>query len=116
MKSMTGFAFRERTEGELTVSVELKSHNSRFLDLSVNVPSWLSRLETRLREYASSRILRGKAELTVRVKERSSNVRVTADVLAARAYLDAISSIAEETGLAGEVSLSMLVAQEAVLK
>ncbi len=116
MKSMTGFAFRERTEGELTVSVELKSYNSRFLDLSVNVPSWLSRLETRLREYASSRILRGKAELTVRVKERSSNVRVTADVLAARAYLDAISSIAEETGLAGEVSLSMLVAQEGVLK
>ncbi len=116
MKSMTGFAFRELTVGELTVSVELRSYNSRFLDLSVNLPSWLSRLETRLREYVSARIMRGKVELTVRVRERSANVLVIADPLAARAYLDAIKAVAEETGLAGEVSLSMLIAQEGVLR
>ena len=116
MKSMTGYAFRELTADDLTVSVELKSYNSRFLDLSVNIPSWLGRIENRLREYVSSRILRGKVELTVRVRERSANVRVIADPPAARAYLEAIRSIADATGLAGEVSLSMIVAQEGVLR
>lgn len=116
MKSMTGYAFRELTSGDLTVSVELKSYNSRFLDLSVNIPSWLGRVENRLREFVASRVLRGKVELTVRVKERSTNVHVIADPLVARAYLDAIKLVADETGLAGEVSLAMVIAQEGVLR
>lgn len=116
MKSMTGYAFREISSGEVTVSVELKSYNSRFLDLQVNVPFWLSRLENRVREFATSRILRGKVELSVKVKERSSNLVVTPDVDAARAYMKAVSSIAEAIGHQERIPLSLIVAQEGVLK
>jgi len=41
MKSMTGYAYQETTNSNITVSVEIKSYNSRFLDLSVYLPSWL---------------------------------------------------------------------------
>lgn len=116
MKSMTGYAFREVSEGDVTVSVELKSYNSRFLDLQVNVPFWLGRLENRVREYATSRILRGKVELSVKVKERSSNLMVTPDVDAARAYMKAVASIAEAIGHQERIPLSLIVAQEGVLK
>jgi len=116
MKSMTGYAYRESLCGDMTVSVELKSYNSRFLDLSVNVPYWLSRLENRFREYASSRIQRGKVELAIRVREKSSSLQVTADPNAAKAYLSAIREIAEATGHDERIPLSLIVAQEGVLK
>jgi uncharacterized protein (TIGR00255 family) len=116
MKSMTGYAFREITEGDVTVSVELKSYNSRFLDLTVNQPYWLSRLENRLREFVSSRVQRGKVELVLRVKERSSNLQVFADPDAARAYVGAIGEIADAIGHSGEIPLSLIIGQEGVLR
>ena len=116
MKSMTGYAYKELTTENYTVSVELKSYNSRFLDLSVNSPYWLSRLENRLREYVSSRIQRGKVELTVRIKEQSANLQVTADPEAARSYMGAIMEIADALGHTENIPLSLIISQEGVLK
>jgi len=120
MKSMTGYAFQETANDEMTVSVEIKSYNSRFLDLSVNQPYWLGRLENRVREYASSRVQRGKVEVTIRVKERNANLQVTADPGAARAYLDAMREIAAamgtDSGRNDAVPLSLVIAQEGVLR
>ncbi len=116
MKSMTGYAYREESSGDMTVSVELKSYNSRFLDLAVNQPFWLGRLENRLREYLSSRILRGKAELGIRIRERTANMQVTSDPDAAKAYLAAIREVASGIGSNGEIPLSLIIAQEGVLK
>lgn len=117
MKSMTGYAWREINEGDMTVSVEIKSYNSRFLDLSVNQPYWLSRLENRIREYASKRIQRGKVELSVRIRETSSNLQVTADPDAARAYKGAVAEIASALGLdSSSLPLSLIISQEGVLK
>lgn len=116
MKSMTGYAFREITDGDMTVSAEIKSYNSRFLDLTVNQPYWLSRIENRVREFVSSRVQRGKIELIIRVKERSSNLQVTADPDAARAYVGAIGEIADAIGHSGEIPLSLIIGQEGVLR
>ena len=116
MKSMTGYAFREITDGDMTVSAEIKSYNSRFLDLTVNQPYWLSRIENRVREFVSSRVQRGKIELIIRVKERSSNLQVTADPDAARAYVGAIGEIADAIGHSGEIPLALIIGQEGVLR
>ncbi|HOC29904.1 MAG TPA: YicC family protein [Treponemataceae bacterium] len=116
MKSMTGYAWNEETRDDITVSVELKSYNSRFLDLSVNQPYWLGRLETRIRDYASARIQRGKVELILRVRERSANLQVTPDSEAARAYYEAVREIAVSLGLSENIPLSLITAQEGVLK
>lgn len=116
MKSMTGYAYREVSTGDITVSVEIKSYNSRFLDLSVNQPYWLSRLENRVRDYISSRVQRGKVELSLRVKERVSNLQVIADPDAARAYMGAILEISEALGHSGDIPLSLITGQEGVLR
>jgi uncharacterized protein (TIGR00255 family) len=116
MKSMTGYAYRETVADGVTVSVEIKSYNSRFLDLSVNLPYWLSRLENRLRDYTASRVQRGKVELSVKVKEQSSSLVVTADPAAAKAYMAAITEIAGAIGHSEKVPLSLIIAQEGVLK
>ena len=45
MKSMTGFAGQEILEEGVFVSVEMKGYNSRFLDIFVNLPPFLSSLD-----------------------------------------------------------------------
>lgn len=115
MKSMTGYAYTESTVDQATVSVELKSYNSRFLDLSVHVPLWLGRLEPQIREFISSRIQRGKVELSIRVKESCSNLQISADPAAAKAYAHAIREVADSIGVPGMIPLQLVVAQDGVL-
>jgi len=60
--SMTGFAAATRSTAIGPVTVELKSVNSRFLDLSVRYPDELRSVEAALREAISARLARGKVE------------------------------------------------------
>ena len=66
MNSMTGYGFKEAIVENTQISVEIKSVNSRFLDLSVNIPSFLNPLEARIRKTVSEKIVRGKIDLTIR--------------------------------------------------
>ncbi|MBO4509077.1 MAG: YicC family protein [Spirochaetaceae bacterium] len=116
MRSMTGYAYKEKVDENVSVSVEIKSWNSRFLDLSVNIPSFLGRLENRIREKCNSSILRGKVDLTIRLREKNGAVTVEADENAAKAYKKAIEKIASACGLgAQQIPLQLIVAQEGVL-
>jgi len=60
--SMTGFAVASRPTALGIVTVELKSVNSRFLDLSVRYPDELRSVEPALREAIAARVNRGKLE------------------------------------------------------
>ena len=116
MRSMTGYAYKEKADENVSVSVEIKSWNSRFLDLSVNMPSFLGRLENRIRVKCSSSILRGKVDLSIRIREKNASVTVDADENAAKAYFDAIQRIAKSCGLDSKnIPLQLIVSQEGVL-
>ena len=116
MKSMTGYAYRESASGNITVSVEIKGYNSRFLDLSVYLPSWLSPLEMGIREYMGARFARGKVDVGVRVKEENAPVSVSVNENAARMYEKAIRGLAGTLGLREEPGLAMILDLEGVLE
>lgn len=115
MNSMTGYGFKEAVIENTQISVELKSVNSRFLDLGINLPSFLNPLEAKIRKIVSEKIVRGKVELTIRVHDKNSTATVNADPEAAKKYYEAISQIAKAVGKDGEVPLSLIVSQEGVL-
>ena len=115
MKSMTGYAYRENCANNVTVSAEIKGYNSRFLDLSVFLPSWLSGLESNVREYVSSRFCRGKIDLNIRIKD-SSGISVSVNTEAARAYFRAIETLAADLGIPGKPDLGQILALEGVLE
>jgi len=71
-QSMTGFANQTVTVGEWNLSIECKSVNSRFLDLTFKLPDVLKRSEPQFRKIVGEKIVRGKVELTIRV-ERAEN-------------------------------------------
>ena len=50
MNSMTGYGYKEAVIESTQVSVEIRSVNSRFLDLSINLPQYLNALESRIRK------------------------------------------------------------------
>ncbi|MDR0496826.1 MAG: YicC family protein [Treponema sp.] len=116
MKSMTGYAYSESSGGNIKISVEIKGYNSRFLDLSVYLPSWLSSLEMKIREYMASRFIRGKIELGVRVREENVPVSVSINENAARIYKLAIEKLAKTLDINDKPDLGMLLGLEGVLE
>lgn len=62
IRSMTGYAAASADSPRGTLSIELRSVNSRFLDLSIRVGEELRALEPMLRELLTARVSRGKVE------------------------------------------------------
>lgn len=116
MKSMTGYGYKEISNENLFLSVEIKSWNSRFLDLSVYLPSFLGRLEKQIREKCASLILRGKVDLNIKLKEKNSDITVNVDENAAKAYSEAIKNVASALNYNSEnIPISLIINQEGVL-
>lgn len=104
--SMTGFARAESRKKKAGWTVEIRSLNHRYLELSLKLPPSLYPLEDRFRELCQSRIRRGKVTVTVMETEESEleNVALDRDVL--RFYLSAIRRVQREFRLKGELSVS----------
>jgi len=113
---MTGFAYREWANDNISISVEIKGYNNRFLEIFVNTPSWLPQLEQRARTIISGLCGRGKVEVAIRVRETNAPPSVSVNVNAANAYMQAISGLASSLGLDEKLNLSTLIGMEGVLE
>ena len=115
MTSMTGYAYEEKSGDTAVVSVEIKSVNSTFLDLTINLPPYLNQLESYYRKKISEKVLRGKVDVYIRVKELESDTEISADTGVAKSYLEAIKKVAQATGYSTEIPLSLIISQPGVL-
>lgn len=95
MTSMTGYAYLEKQDENAVVSVEIKSVNSRFLDLNINLPQFLNPVESYYRGKIMQKVVRGKVDVYIRVKELQSNAEISVDEKLAGAYKAAILKIAK---------------------
>lgn len=105
--SMTGFGRAvSATEGrELTV--ELKSVNHRFLDISVRLPRSVSFIEDAIRSALSKKLSRGHVDVFVNYRNTRSDARtVCVDKTLLLAYIEAGCQAAEVTHLPCDVTLA----------
>ena len=79
-QSMTGFARGSVTTGGLTVTVECRSVNNRYLDLQCRMPDTLRSVEGSLREQAGTFFARGKLEMLVRISDGRSGTPATLNI------------------------------------
>jgi uncharacterized protein (TIGR00255 family) len=82
---MTAFAGAERSTPWGRLGGELRSVNHRFLELSLRLPDELRALEPVLRETVAARVMRGKLDLTLRLRSDGaapSTLAVDDDLLA----------------------------------
>ena len=85
IQSMTGYAAASAPTARGMLSLELRSVNSRFLDLQLRVPDELRALEPLLRELLAARLARGKVDcrlLLGAAEALAAGSRVNLDALA----------------------------------
>ncbi len=92
---MTGYGRAEERFEEETLSVEIKSLNSKNLDLSVRLPQALRTHELNLRKRLSDAIIRGKVEVYVQLSGQQLNPQAQLNQEVINRYLEQINAIAE---------------------
>lgn len=76
MNSMTGFGRGIAADESLQIMVEIKSVNSRFLDLHINLPSTLNFFENELRRQIKAVLQRGKVEVNISLRNTRDREKV----------------------------------------
>ena len=71
--SMTGFGKAEAQLKNKNILLELRSLNSKNLDISIKLPHEVREIEFRLRKLISESLIRGKIDLFVNIDDLSNN-------------------------------------------
>ena len=109
IKSMTGFGRCEIARGERKISVEMKSVNHRYLDVSIKMPKKLNFFETAIRSELKNHIQRGKVDLFIAYEDLTeSNVCVKYNKELAAEYMMYLSRMAEDFSLENDIRVSAL--------
>ena len=97
--SMTGFGSAVVAHGSKKFTFEIKSLNSKQLDLTVRVPSGYRKLEAEVRNLVAQKVERGKVEFSMFVESTDDIGSVTLNIPALRGYKKQIELMADELQL-----------------
>jgi uncharacterized protein (TIGR00255 family) len=103
-QSMTGFANQSVAVGEWNLSLECKSVNSRFLDLTLKLPDVIKRSEPALRQLVSEKLVRGKVELSVRLDRSEGGPEAILNLTKLNDMKDALATVVQHIPNAGTPS------------
>lgn len=107
IKSMTAFG-RAKAEGkEKTITVEIKSVNSRFFDCTVKMPRVYAFLEERIKSYVQKNaVSRAKVDVYITVdRQEGARGSVGIDSAYAESYIAALRKLAKDFDLHDDVSV-----------
>lgn len=102
---MTGFGAAEGTVGSARVTVELRSVNHRFFNVTIKLPAELSRWEGEVREALRKRLTRGHVTMNARV-DRGVAGPPLIDEERFGAYVGLLRDLKNRFGLAGDVDVA----------
>ena len=96
IKSMTGFGKASLETGDKTITVEIRSLNSKGADISLRLPSGLRNYETELRNELAKQLERGKIDLSIMVESNKAETPVEINIPLAKAYYEQLKKLARE--------------------
>ena len=114
--SMTGFGRGEKVFDTRKYSIELKSVNSRFCDISIRMPRIFNYLDGDIRRVITDRLLRGKIDVFINYEDQGeAGQTVTVNAGLAKEYAKAAKEIAELTGREDDFGVARLATMQDVL-
>lgn len=120
MLSMTGFGSGEGVSGPVTVTVELRSVNHRFLDVGLKLPGPLGPYEIEIRQFLKDNVARGRVTVGVQLELAKEALRVEVDPARLDNALSMLSEAAAKvealTGKKQEITLTHLLALPEVMR
>lgn len=109
LKSMTGFGRAERTVGDKTFMVDIKSLNGKQFELQLKLPGFIKPFEFDIRRILSSKLGRGSVDCTISLKETGNAKPVTINIDLAKAYYQPLAELSKALNLDPSHILSTLV-------
>ncbi|MER3523434.1 MAG: YicC family protein [Ignavibacteria bacterium] len=115
--SMTGYGRGEASTKGIAVAVELRSVNSRFLEVSARLPRSLSIRENEIKEIIRKRISRGKITLVAVVEHANDGaIPVRINTSAAKGYYKLLNQLRKTVRIKAPVTLQHLLQFSEVLE
>ncbi len=109
IESMTGYGNGSCSDAGLHASAEIRSVNSRFIEISVKLPRQFSARELEVREFIRKELQRGKISVTVQLERdagRDLPIRINVDSV--RAYAALLSELRTAAGIDEPIRLDHL--------
>jgi len=117
INSMTGYARSERIKEALTVTVDIRSYNSRYVDVALNIPHRYLSLEDKIKSIVSDRVERGRVEIKLYIVDDSEEaVAFEVNNIRAAAYYKALMQLKAGLNIDSLVSLDLLAGVGGVIK
>jgi uncharacterized protein (TIGR00255 family) len=114
---MTGFGRAEVSKNGITVSTEVRSVNSRYLDLTLRLPRNFSQREKEMKDIVRTFLNRGNLNIIVKVEHDSNDVvPLKVNKAAAKSYYKLLNEIRKTVKLREQVKLEHLLTFSDVLE
>ena len=109
IKSMTGFGRAEMASEQFRITVEMKSVNNRYLDISIRMPRQLNQLEAEIKKELKKYMQRGKVDVFISYEDLTDKSRsVQYNRALAGEYLHHLRQMAEDFGIPDDINVSHL--------
>lgn len=106
---MTGFGRGEASANGISVTVELKSVNSRYLDISLRLPQSIQDRELDIKEILQNHVERGKVNVSVRVdKSETGEPEVTFNKKLVAGYKQLLNELRDAANIEAPITLQTL--------
>ncbi len=107
MLSMTGYGRKQILRDGREMTVEVKTVNHRFLDISFRMPRHLGFLEDPIRKLLATRMQRGHVDISLSYRNNREDARVVSvDTALLSAYQAAFETIRASAAIQGEMALA----------
>jgi uncharacterized protein (TIGR00255 family) len=117
IKSMTAYARADSSQDGITIATEIRSYNSRHLDIALRLSQNYLPLEERVKKLVARHVARGRVEINIQIKEeRDEAVVFEVDLPKARAYHSALEKIAGEFELETSISLDHVLGAHGIIR
>lgn len=109
IKSMTAYAEAETFNENLSIKVEIRSYNSRHLDVSLKLPHGYQSIEPKIKSRVAETVARGRVELWVRIVDASEEAfAYEVNAPKAKAYYKAVSQMNSLLGFDEKITTETL--------
>src|SRR5699024_8496141 len=73
IKSMTGFGRAEAENDDMSLSIEIKTVNHKYIDYQIRMPNYLNFLEDKIKKTIKDYLSRGRIEVYIKIDRKFSN-------------------------------------------
>ena len=93
--SMTGFGKTEAQWEDKSLSIEIRSLNSKSADINLRTPSYLREIDTEIRKRIAKKLHRGKIDLNIFVEFNGKNAPTAINASVVKEYMAQLKQIEE---------------------